>query len=592
LYYNTVAPEMRVYNGSSWTFIGSGAAAGVESFNTRTGAVTLTSSDVTTALTYTPLAPAAIGTTVQAYDADLTTLGAGGSSARSFLGLAIGTDVQAYDAQLADIAGLTPTDNSFIVGNGTNFVAEGASTARTSLGLGTAATTASTDYATAAQGTKADNALTVANPSYTGTLTGGTGVVNIGSGQVYKDADGNVGIGTTSPTSIAGYKSVTSNGTTSGLFSVQVNGTDAGYLYADSTSFSMDSKATTPNLVFKSNGSERMRIDSSGNVGVGTASPSTYGKLAIAGTLATVADNNGYALFAGRYNSGFDFATLNTAASTTGWDFQINGTSALRIASDGNVGIGTSSPQCDLDLGQTGSAWVRGFGMYLEDHDGSLGKQFRVYNYGETFGVSRHTASTSLGTYETDVLKIAADGTFAFNSGYGSAATAYGCRAWVNFNGTANTNLTGTYSQTGTTVTVTITGHGYITGSIAYLDFTSGTAVDGAYTVTVTDANTFTVTQASRTTSGNVTDRRSTIRGSGNVSSVSDNTTGDYTVNFITAMPDANYSVSGSAGNISRGLVFMNQGATPYTTSGFIVRLNNISNAAEDGLVISAAVFR
>lgn len=44
------------------------------------------------------LAPAAIGTTVQAYDADLTTLGAGGSAARSFLGLAIGTDVQAYDA--------------------------------------------------------------------------------------------------------------------------------------------------------------------------------------------------------------------------------------------------------------------------------------------------------------------------------------------------------------------------------------------------------------------------------------------------------------------------------------------------------------
>jgi hypothetical protein len=41
-----------------------------------------------------------IGSTVQAYDADLTTLGAGGSSARSFLGLAINTDVQAYDSNL------------------------------------------------------------------------------------------------------------------------------------------------------------------------------------------------------------------------------------------------------------------------------------------------------------------------------------------------------------------------------------------------------------------------------------------------------------------------------------------------------------
>jgi hypothetical protein len=41
--------------------------------------------------------------------------------------------------------------------------------------------------------------LTVANPSYTGTLTGGTGVVNLGSGQFYKDGSGNVGVGTASP---------------------------------------------------------------------------------------------------------------------------------------------------------------------------------------------------------------------------------------------------------------------------------------------------------------------------------------------------------------------------------------------------------
>lgn len=38
------------------------------------------------------------------------------------------------------------------------------------------------------------------------------------------------------------------------------------------------------------------------------------------------------------------------------------------------------------------------------------------------------------------------------------------------------------------------------------------------------------------------------IRASGNVSSVTDNGTGDYTVNFNTAMPDANYSIMGAAG--------------------------------------------
>jgi hypothetical protein len=43
------------------------------------------------------------------------------------------------------------------------------------------------------------SSVTTGNASYTGTLTGGTGVVNIGSGQVYKDGSGNLGIGTSSP---------------------------------------------------------------------------------------------------------------------------------------------------------------------------------------------------------------------------------------------------------------------------------------------------------------------------------------------------------------------------------------------------------
>ena len=65
---------------------------------------------------------------------------------------------------------------------------------------------------------------------------------------------------------------------------------------------------------------------------------------------------------------------------------------------------------------------------------------------------------------------------------------------------------TGTYNVPGsTTCTVTITAHGLTTGDRVYLDFTSGTTTDDAYTVTVLTANTFTVTVASATTSGNVT---------------------------------------------------------------------------------------
>ena len=52
---------------------------------------------------------------------------------------------QNTDAQLTDIAGLTPTDSNFIVGDGSNFVTESGATARTSLGLGSISTQASSN---------------------------------------------------------------------------------------------------------------------------------------------------------------------------------------------------------------------------------------------------------------------------------------------------------------------------------------------------------------------------------------------------------------------------------------------------------------
>jgi hypothetical protein len=67
----------------------------------------------------------------------------------------------------------------------------------------------------------------------------------------------------------------------------------------------------------------------------------------------------------------------------------------------------------------------------------------------------------------------------------------------------------GTYARTSpsTTITVTITNHGLVTGQRVFLDFTSGTARDGAYEITKTGDNTFTCADvATTTTSGNVTE--------------------------------------------------------------------------------------
>lgn len=131
------------------------------------------------------------------------------------------------------------------------------------------------------------------------------------------------------------------------------------------------------------------------------------------------------------------------------------------------------------------------------------------------------------------------------------AAPVYGVRAWVSFDGTAAANLSGTYTRTGTDVTIVVTAHGLIVGNVVRLDFTAGSpspALDGTYIVTaVDDANTFHVTTAASgsITGGSVTLLRRLINAAGNVSSVTYlNTQGEYVVNFSQAMPDANYAVT------------------------------------------------
>ena len=121
---------------------------------------------------------------------------------------------------------------------------------------------------------------------------------------------------------------------------------------------------------------------------------------------------------------------------------------------------------------------------------------------------------------------VSISGNLSFNSGYGSAAVGYGCRAWVNFNGE------GTVS----------------------------------------------------------------IRSSGNVSSITDNGTGDYTVNFTTAMSDANFAFAGTcllSGAVgTRG--FVTNRDAGYSAAAGSVRIGTLAVGVglQDFAFVNIAVFR
>jgi hypothetical protein len=84
------------------------------------------------------------------------------------------------------------------------------------------------------------------------------------------------------------------------------------------------------------------------------------------------------------------------------------------------------------------------------------------------------------------------------------------------------------------------------------------------------------------------------IRASFNVSSITDNGTGDYTVNFTTAMPDANYSMIGTAtlpaAASDRRVVATNLNTAPTTSA---VRISvGYASTADDQTYVQVAIFR
>jgi len=160
--------------------------------------------------------------------------------------------------------------------------------------------------------------------------------------------------------------------------------------------------------------------------------------------------------------------TLNAGTSTSGAALSADATgilqlqtgstptTAVTIDTSQNVGIGTASPDSVsnfrfLDVGS--SSTNQGA---LQANNGTVKTAIYV-NGTEGYLATRTNHNLSFQTNGTTRAAIDTSGNFQFNSGYGSVATAYGCRAWVNFNGTGTVAI----RASGNVSSITDLGVGY-----------------------------------------------------------------------------------------------------------------------------------
>ena len=190
--------------------------------------------------------------------------------------------------------------------------------------------------------------------------------------RVVIDKDGNVGIGTTGPTSSLVVMDGNNNGGADIRY-IKTNNTAAGYLLqrnqsggSFNESWYMWMPASSTDLRFQGGGVDRFVIQNTGNVGIGTTSPGSkleisdnstnpYGALKVKQLNAS---GYGLSIVPGS-DSGFALIINNAADAVNRHIFYGNGNVVLANGA-GNVGIGTSSPQAILQTG-TGSD-APGFG--------------------------------------------------------------------------------------------------------------------------------------------------------------------------------------------------------------------------------------
>ena len=146
-------------------------------------------------------------------------------------------------------------------------------------------------------------------------------------------------------------------------------------------------------------------------------------------TIATANDAVGQIYFAdgtsgdARYRGQIQYTHVSDAM-----DFATAGAFRMRIASDGDVGIGTDSPDVKLDIrGEVAIEYNATYGLRFYNQARN--------NWGSIGNNSTNTGADLIFKSGSSGMNLLHAGDFQFNSGFGSIATAFGVRAWVRFRG-------------------------------------------------------------------------------------------------------------------------------------------------------------